>query len=266
MLPGEARPQPASRGGGGPGRREKGWGSPVPELAARPPEELRPRSLSPSRSRCLGTGKFSEGPGDPRGQRVPGCGGGSPQSPPLGSPRFVSGRQRLGRAGSAGAGSPSHSLAAPGERHGACSLAQPELCLNQPFSIDFGDNLCFLGPVCGLGLGQGWHRGRGLRRLSELQVPPCLGRLRRLRGDRAAAPAREEHSLPGCGLSPLEKRVPPRCVCWEPSPWIAVFNWLQGWPGAGQGRSGHAEPRAARTLLPAVLSPARFPFPSATQI
>lgn len=70
------------------------------------------------------------------------------------SPRFVSGSQKLGRAGSAGAGSPSHSLAAPGERHGACSLAQSELCLKQPFSMDFGDNLCFQ-PQCA---GWGWGR------------------------------------------------------------------------------------------------------------
>lgn len=176
VAPGEARPQPASRGGGaGTGGRED-EAVRLPPLAARPPGELRPRSPSPSRSRSpLRTGKFAEGPGAPQGQRVPGCGGDSPKSPPLGSPRLVSGSQRLGRVlGVQGLDSLSTRSLRRGRGMELGALAQPELCLKQPFSMDFGDNLCFPAPVCGLGLGQGWHRGRGLRRLSEPPGPAVL--------------------------------------------------------------------------------------------
>lgn len=190
-------PHPAAEGAGTGGRGD-GAARLLP-LPARPPGELRPRCPSPSRSRCLRTGKFAEGPGSPQGQRVPGCGAGFPQSPPSGCPRFVPGSQGLGRAGGAGAGPPFRSLRrGRGTEHSAWHSRGTSPFPGTP-AIIFASRP----PVCGLELGQGWHRGRGLRRLSEPPGPAVPWPLAEAAGDRDAAPAREGRWRPGCGLSPL---------------------------------------------------------------
>lgn len=222
VPPGEAHPQPASRGGGGRDGRERGWGSPAfpapsPAAGAAPAPLPKPVPLA-----VPPDGEVRGGSGRPAGTAGPGVRGGLPAEPPLRVPPLRAREPEAGKGGGCRGWTP-FPLAAPRERHGAFSLVRP---LNQPFSRDFGDNLCFPAPAVRAGAGTELARGPGAAAAlgtprSRRALAACGGcggtgmrpRLGRDTGGQAAGSARSG------------KRVPPRCACWEPSPRIAVFNW-----------------------------------------
>lgn len=239
VPPGEAHPQPASRGGGGRDGRQRGWGSPAspaPSPAAggapAPLPEPVPLAVPPD-------GEVRGGSGLPAGTAGPGVRCGLPAEPPLRVPPLRAREPGAGKGGGCRGWTP-FPLAAPRERHGAFSLAQP---WNQPFSRDSGDNLCFPAPRVRAGAGAGLAQGPGAAAAlgtprSRRALAACGGcggpgcgpssggtLAARLR----AQPARRSECHPGVlpgspahGLQFLTGGISPS---WE----------LQGWPGCWAG-------------------------------
>lgn len=212
--PGFSRSQPGRRGSSGPAAR------------ARPARGASGRGSS---RRVRAPRRDSGSRGAVRASR---------RAPPQGAPASCPGAR--GWEGRGCRGWTPFPLAAPRERHGAFSLAQP---WNQPFSRDSGDNLCFPAPRVRAGAGAGLAQGPGAAAAlgtprSRRALAACGGcggpgcgpssggtLAARLR----AQPARRSECHPGVlpgspahGLQFLTGGISPS---WE----------LQGWPGCWAG-------------------------------